>query len=169
MPTAERDVALVAAYFDLCALTDHPPFIILPDDHCRLAATMADGADFPQHIGDGKKARAAGEHVALEIRAKPVAHYRDAHIIGDGRQLPDLRVTQELGFIDHHAGKRCAGSLPRHKCFHVGLAIKHEGRGFKADPRSDFSFADPVIKLRGQQQCVHAAFAIIVGCLQQDG
>ena len=95
---------------------------------------MTDGTDFPQHIGNGKQARAAGKHIALKICAKAVAHHRNAHLIRDAGQLPDLCVGQELCLVDHHAGKRCAGVLGCDQCRHVGFAIKHERRRFKADP-----------------------------------
>ena len=123
---------------------------------------MADGADFPQHIGNGKQARAAGKHVALKIRAEAVAHHRNAHLVCDAGQLPDLCVGQELRFVDHHTGKRCAGVLGRDKRRHVGAAIEHEGGRFQPDPGSDLALADPVVKPRGQQQRAHPALAIIV-------
>src|SRR5690606_40766331 len=51
----------------------------------------------------GQQVLAALEQLAAEIRAQPVAEHGDAKRIDDLGQLPDLRLSQELGLVDQHA------------------------------------------------------------------
>ena len=88
---------------------------------------MADRSDFAKHIGDGQKPRASRKQVALEIGAKPVAHHRNAHVVGNGGQLPDLRICQELRLIHHHAGKLAIGVTGGDQAGHVAVGVKDGG------------------------------------------
>ena len=130
---------------------------------------MADRADLAHHISKGQKARTSREQIALEIGAKPVAHHRNPHVIGDGGQLPDLCVGQELRLVHHHAGKLATGMFGGDKTGHVAVGVKHGGSCLQPDARPDPSLADTIVKLCREQHGIHPALAVIVRCLQKDG
>ena len=105
----------------------------------------------------------------MEIGAKPITHHWDAKTVGDVGKLPGLRVGQELRLVDHDTGKAGFGLFGFNQARHVGFVVEDKSRRFKPDTRSDASFGNPVVKLRGQQHRVHAPFAVIMRGLQQYG
>src|SRR5690606_17679134 len=70
---ADRDVALVAADFDLRPLVDRTPVFVHAHGHRGLAAAVADGLDLDQLVGPGQQVLAALEQFAAEVRAQAVA------------------------------------------------------------------------------------------------
>lgn len=130
---------------------------------------MADGADLAQLVGDGEEGSGAGEELALEIRAQAEGHHRDAQPVGDAGELPNLLVGEELGFVDEDAvdfaGQRVLADAV------VEVVAIGEGLGLRCDAQARADHADAVLGIErgGHQQRTHAAFAVVVGRLQQHG
>jgi hypothetical protein len=167
VPSANGDVTIVSTDLDLFAIADRAAFGVDPQDHGRFAAAMADGFDFRQAIGPSQQVLAALEQVALEVGPKAISEHRDGEPVGDIAQLPDLGLGQELGFVDQDA-MDAGGSV-----FTLGDS-KEVIRGFEGDriggesnPRADFSFSEPVVDFRSENQRTHAPFAVVVARLQQ--
>ncbi len=127
---------------------------------------MADGAHLAQVVGQRQQRRRAGEQPAAEIDPQPVAHHRLAKVVGDAGQLPDLLLGQELRLVDEDAGGAAAPGFDQGEKIGFGGETQ---RGFgDADAAGDLAGAGAVVQRRGQKQRRHAAFAIIVGRLQQE-
>src|SRR5688572_4786063 len=77
MPAAQWHVALVAADFDLRALTLGGAIGLDTHDHDGLAPAMADGLDLHQVVGPGQQLGAAREQLAAKVGAQSVTQYRD--------------------------------------------------------------------------------------------
>ena len=131
---------------------------------------MADGLDLLQFVGPGQQVLAAFEQLAAEIGAQAVAQHRDAQRIHHFAQLPDLRLAQELRFIDQHAVELAArGDVGLDDALQVVVAREREALRLQADPRRHRAAAGAEIQLRGQDRHPHAALAVVVRALQQGG
>ena len=131
---------------------------------------MADGADFAQHVGDGEELGRAGEELALEIGAEAEGHHRDVEPVGDAGELPDLVVGEELGLVDEDAIDARGGVLGADAILKRSSVVGEElGFGLDAEARADHADAVLGIERRGEQQRAHAALAVVVGGLEQQG
>ena len=168
MLAAKRNIDVVANG-DLIAFFLHIAIGAEADDHRRLASAPADRADLSQVVCNSQQHCGAWEKLALKVGPKAIAHHRNAKIISDARQLPDLFFFQELGFVHQYTCEPADGVallysveqvLPRRKC--VRLSVE-------PDPRSDLADTHAVIKLGGQQHGSHATLDIVVRGLQKHG
>lgn len=161
----EGDVFFVAADVDLRAFLDHISFIVETGDHRRLAAAMADGADFAKLVGNGEQFPGGREKLALKIRAQAVGHHRNVQPVCNTGKLPDMVFGQEVGFIDENAGDGRFGIQGLHFGEDIGVSVEGPCVGRQADARRDPAEAGPVVKGGRENQRAHAALVIIIGCL----
>ena len=104
--TAHGLVGLVAANFDLGTMFDDATKSVEAEDHCGLAATVANGLDFGQIVGPGKQVPAALKELALEVRTQSVTKDWNVVVVGDIAELLDLFADQELGLVDQDTMQR---------------------------------------------------------------
>ena len=98
--TAHGLVGLVAANFDLGTMFDDATKSVEAEDHCGLAATVADGLDFGQIVGPGKQVPAALKELALEVHAQPVAHDGQVEVVDEAGELQfKVRI---INFIEYY-------------------------------------------------------------------
>ena len=168
VPSANRDVTIVSADLDLFAIADRAAFGVDPQDHGRFAAAMADGLDFRKAIGPSQQVLATLEQVALEVGPKAIGKHGDRQSIGDIAELADLGLGQELGFVDQDAMDAGGGVFALGDSKEVIGRSKRDRIGGESNPRADFSFSEPVVDFRSENQRAHSPFAIVVARLQQD-
>lgn len=168
VPSANGDVSIVSADLDLFAIADRAAFGVDPQDHGRFAAAVADGFDFRKAIGPSQQILAALEQVALEVGPKAIGEHRDGESVGDIAELADLGFGQELGFVDQDAMDAGGGVFALGDSKEVIGGSEGERIGGESNPRADFSFSEPVVDFRSENQCAHSPFAIVVARLQQD-
>lgn len=122
---ADRDVALVAADFDLRTLGEGAALLVHPHDHRRFAAGVADGLDLDELIRPGEQILAALEELAAKIGAKPIGEHRDAERIDDFAELPDLSFGEKLRLIDEDAVQRAVrGQIGADQAFEIVVAVE---------------------------------------------
>lgn len=168
VPSANGDVSIVSADLDLFAIADRAAFGVDPQDHGRFAAAVADGFDFRKAIGPSQQILAALEQVALEVGPKAIGEHRDGESVGDIAELADLGFGQELGFVDQDAMDAGGGVFALGDSKEVIGGSEGERIGGESNPRADFSFSEPVVDFRSENQRAHSPFAIVVARLQQD-
>ena len=168
VPSANSDVSIVSADLDLFAIADRAAFGVDPQDHGRFAAAVADGFDFRKAIGPSQQVLAALEQVALEVGPKAIGKHGDRESIGDIAELADLGLGQELGFVDQDAMDAGGSVFALGDSKEVIGGSKGDRIGGESNPRADFSFSEPVVDFRSENQRAHAPLAVVVARLQQD-
>ena len=168
VPSANGDVSIVSTDLDLFAIADRAAFGVDPQDHGRFTAAVADGFDFRKAIGPSQQVLAALEQVALEVGPKAIGEHRDGESIGDIAELAHLGLGQELGFVDQDAVDAGGGVFALGDSKEVIGRSKRDRIGGESNPRADFSFPEPIVDFRSENQRAHSPFAIVVARLQQD-
>ncbi len=168
VPSANGDVSIVSTDLDLFAVADRAAFGVDPQDHGRFTAAVADGFDFRKAIGPSQQVLAALEQVALEVGPKAIGEHRDGESIGDIAELAHLGLGQELGFVDQDAVDAGGGVFALGDSKEVIGGSEGDRIGGESNPRADFSFSEPVVDFRSENQRTHAPFAVVVARLQQD-
>jgi len=168
VPSANGDVSIVSTDLDLFAVADRAAFGVDPQDHGRFTAAVADGFDFRKAIGPSQQVLAALEQVALEVGPKAIGEHRDGESIGDIAELAHLGLGQELGFVDQDAVDAGGGVFALGDSKEVIGGSEGDRIGGESNPRADFSFSEPIVDFRSENQRAHSPFAIVVARLQQD-
>lgn len=75
-------------------------FVIMEEVEGSFGATLADGFEFSEGIGEGHEGCGALEGGEFEGGAKAVAEDGDVEGVSDLVELEDLFVGEELGFVD---------------------------------------------------------------------
>ena len=138
--------------------------------HGCLASRVADGLDLLQVVGPGQQVLAAFEQLAAKIRAQTEGQNRNAASVHHVTQLPDLRLAEELRFVDQHAIERATlGNIGVDKSQQIIGAGKAHAVRAQANARGHHTFARAVVQHRRQDARAHATLVIVVGALQQRG
>ena len=128
MPATQGYIAIIATNLGLLARGHRLALPVNTQVHRRLAATGAHRFQLGQRIGNRQQPLAARTQIAQKIGTQALAEHGNAQIIGDMRQLPDLVLGQELGFIDQHAIERAHRMRAGHGSKQIGFGSKHVGR-----------------------------------------
>ena len=106
MPSAHRNIRVVAANLDLCPGADGVALLVQPNHHRRLASAVADGLDLAQFIGPCKQMTTALEQFSLKVGTQSVGKDWDFPLVHDLAELVHLRLRQKLSFVNQHAVQR---------------------------------------------------------------
>ena len=168
MPTAERDIAVVAPHFDLPALGQGGAVFVHANDHRRLAPAVADRPHLAQFVRQRQQRSGAGKQLAPEIDPQPIGHDRYVQVVDGARQLPDLFARQPLRFVQQDAGDRTFGQPGLDHGVEIRPARPCVGFSVDANATGDAPLARTVVEIRGQQIGLHSTFDVIVGRLKQE-
>ena len=133
-----------------------------------FSAAVADRLELDEIVGEGEQRAAAGKELALEISAQAVTKDRDFEHIGDIGELLDLGASEELGFVDQHAGDRINRVLMAHAVEQIIGGREHLGRGLEADAGAHPAETGAGVDGGHEHQGAHATFLIIIARLQQN-
>ncbi len=106
MLAADGDIALVTANHHLLTGVHRLAVFIQPQHHIGFAPTVTDGFQFHQLIGPGQQILAAGKQLTEKIGTQAVAQYGNVQLVHHITQLLNLRLGQELAFIQQYTMHR---------------------------------------------------------------
>ena len=133
---------------------------------------MADRAHLAQLVGERHELGGPLEERAPEVGPQAVAQDRDGEIVRDAGELAHLLARQELGLVDEDRAERSAREARLNRGEQVEPGPEQSGRCGQPDARADLAGLRPRqcrVVGGGPQHHRHAALAIIMGGLQEDG
>src|SRR5438045_2053616 len=133
MPTAERDVAVIAADLGLGPGGDGMALGVDAEIHRRLAATFAYGLELDQRIRQCEQRGGAGEKLALKVGAEAVAKHGNREAVGDLAQLQDVALGEELRLVDQDAVELALLQLVGDRTEQIDLLVIAVGGGRQSD------------------------------------
>ena len=170
MFAAHRHVAIVAADFYLRALGDCIAAFIKSNNHCRLAAAIANCFEFLEIVRPCQQVLAALKRLTLEIGSHAISQNRNIQLVRDLAKLKYLRPWSGTAL------RRSARSALANACsrasdddFIARSSSGHESPRIRLDSNSrcDLAVAVTIVKFRRQHERIHATFPVVVTGLQQ--
>jgi len=104
-----NNIFLIAADIYLRAFCYGIAAGVKPERHGGFFSAPAQRSNFAHIIGDGEEGGATREELAFEICAQAVTHDRNAVVIWDTGELPDLNRCEELRLVEEYAINRFSG------------------------------------------------------------
>lgn len=128
---------------------------------------MADGFEFADFISEREEARTAFKQLAAKVCSQTETNDRDIKFVDRMRQMCNLRVGQELCFVQKYTGDIICLAALDYDVEQVRTGVEQKRILLQTDAGGDNARGATVVDSCGELQRVHAALAVVEARLQK--